>query len=93
VYSGFSEITWYTGITRLGHLRLEPADPSIGGFSGMLGAVEVRVSPQPGPVEGTAIVEALDRLLAPDARPDTPPPPYRSAWRAAGVRENTDPGG
>ena len=57
----------------------------------MLGAVDARVKPNPEPGVGTAILEALELLLDSDTRPDALPPPYRSAWRTAGVRENTDP--
>ena len=48
--------------------------------------MEAQISPEPTPEERAAILTALDRLLAGDARPAA----YRSAWREAGIRENLD---
>jgi hypothetical protein len=48
--------------------------------------VEVRIRPEPSTEERAAILAAVERLLAGDSLP----PAYRSAWRAAGARENLD---
>jgi hypothetical protein len=46
--------------------------------------VDFIFDPEPEPKEREAVTIALERLLA----GDTVPPPYRSAWRQAGVVEN-----
>jgi hypothetical protein len=48
--------------------------------------VEAHIKPDPSAEERAAILAAVERLTAGDALP----PAYRSAWRAAGVRENLD---
>ena len=49
-------------------------------------AVEFEFRPEPSEVEREAVSAALERLLAGEADPSA----YRSAWRAAGVRDNID---
>lgn len=44
--------------------------------------MKLEIKPEPSPAERTAIERALARVPAKAARP-------RSAWREAGVRENT----
>ena len=48
--------------------------------------MEFAVEPEPTPEERKALTLALERLLA----GEQVPPPYRSAWRRAGVLENVD---
>jgi hypothetical protein len=48
--------------------------------------VEPEIRPEPSPEERSAILTALERLVADDPRPAA----YRSSWRDAGVRENLD---
>ena len=48
--------------------------------------MEYQIRPEPAAVEREAIVAALEQLLPRDRVPGA----YRSAWRAEGVRENTD---
>jgi hypothetical protein len=48
--------------------------------------MEPEIRPEPTPEERAAILAALERLLSDGSRP----PGYRSAWRAAGIRENLD---
>lgn len=48
--------------------------------------MEFDIRPEPEPAEREAIVVALERLLSRDRLPA----PYRSRWRAEGVRENTE---
>ncbi len=46
--------------------------------------MDVEIRPEPGPEERLAILAGLEKLLAQDGLPTA----YRSAWRAAGIREN-----
>ena len=46
--------------------------------------MEAQIRPEPSRDERAAILAALERLLADGALPQS----YRSAWQAAGVREN-----
>lgn len=46
--------------------------------------MEAQIRPEPSLEERAAILAALERLLEAAALPQG----YRSAWRAAGVREN-----
>jgi hypothetical protein len=48
--------------------------------------VDVEIRPEPGPAERQAILVALAELL----NPGRVPAPYRSAWRAEGIRENME---
>lgn len=48
--------------------------------------MEREIRPEPSPEERAAILAALERLLGDDSGP----PAHRSAWRAAGIRENLD---
>ena len=48
--------------------------------------MEAQIRPEPSREDREAILAAVERLPAGDALP----PGYRSAWRAAGVRENLD---
>jgi hypothetical protein len=47
--------------------------------------VSFETSPEPTPEERQAIAQALERAAG------TVPPQYRSAWLAAGMRENAAP--
>lgn len=46
--------------------------------------MKLEIKPEPSPAERKAIERALTRMLAAAPR-------LRSAWREAGVRENTEP--
>jgi hypothetical protein len=48
--------------------------------------MDVEIRPEPAPEEREAILAALESLAAEDG----PPAPYRSSWRAAGIRENLE---
>jgi hypothetical protein len=49
-------------------------------------AVDVEITPEPTPEERDALLQGLEGLLRGGARL---PAAYRSAWRAAGIREAT----
>jgi len=51
--------------------------------------VDYEISPEPTEAEREALLRALERLLAREEEPALPQP-YRSRWRAAGVRENLE---
>jgi hypothetical protein len=48
--------------------------------------MEIEIRPEPGPEERKAILAGLEQLLVEEGLPA----PYRSGWRAEGIRENVE---